>query len=110
VTQPTHHPRRRGTAKMPLLPEPSCLYPDEKELGRLILGSRAATWPGVAAVWEKEGLPRVDALTGGRYYPAVQAFLDARYGLGPPLSVGGPDEPENPNYDADRKKRWRRDR
>jgi hypothetical protein len=96
---------------MPLLPEPSCLYPDEKELGRLILGSRAATWPGVAAVWEKEGLPRVDALTGGRYYPAVQAFLDRRYNLGAagPIPAAA-DEPENPNYDQQPhwKKQWRK--
>jgi hypothetical protein len=91
-------------------PEPSCLYPDEKELGQVVLGSRAAAWPGVASVWEKAGLPRIDPLTGGRYWPAVRAFLDAQYGLCPPLQVGGPNQPENPNYDMDWKKRWRRGR
>ena len=30
---------------------------------------------------EREGLPRVDPLMGGRYWPAVRAFWDRRYGL-----------------------------
>lgn len=94
----------------PSRPEPSCLYPDEKELARVVLGTRAPSWPGVASVWEKVGLPRIDPLTGGRYWPAVQRFLDARYDLAPKLTVGGPDGVENPNYDMHWKKRWRRGR
>ena len=87
----------------------SCLYPDEREIARLVLGDRAASWPGVASVWEKAGLPRIDPLTGGRYWPAVERFLDSRYGMdGPP--AGAADGVENPNYDKDWKKRWRRDR
>ena len=81
-----------------LRPEPSYLYPDEKELARVVLGPpRAAVWPGVAGVWEKAGLPRIDPLTGGRYWPAVQAFLDRRYSLNVPGSaVAVADGVENP--------------
>lgn len=89
--------------------EPSCLYPDERELGRLVLGTRAPNWPGVASVWEKIGLPRIDPLTGGRYWPAVQLFLDRRYNLDVPGSaVAAADGVENPNYDQNWKKRWRK--
>lgn len=77
----------------------SCLYPDEKEIARLVLGDRASSWPGVASVWEKIGLPRVDPLTGGRYWPAVVRFLDDRYNLRGGAGVAAADEPENPNYD-----------
>lgn len=94
---------------LPSRPEPSCLYPDEKELARVVLGPRAAIWPGVAGVWEKAGLPRIDPLTGGRYWPAVQAFLDRRYSLDVPGSaVAAADGVENPNYDQHWKKRWRK--
>lgn len=31
---------------------------------------------------EREGFPRRDPVFGGRYLPAVRAFLDRRYGLG----------------------------
>lgn len=90
-------------------PGPSCLYPDEKEIARLVLGTRAPNWPGVASVWEKAGLPRVDPLTGGRYWPAVERFLDDRYRLHDGGAVAGAaDGIENPNYDRNWKKRWRR--
>ncbi|WP_313901206.1 hypothetical protein [Methylobacterium sp. J-048] len=37
---------------------------------------RAKVWPGLAVVLERSGLPRVDVMFGGRYWPAVRAFLD----------------------------------
>lgn len=98
-----------GPIRRPRSVMPSSLFPDEKEIGRLVLGPRAAIWPGVAGVWEKAGLPRIDPLTGGRYWPAVERFLDSRYGMADPPS-GAADAPENPNYDKDWKKRWRRAR
>ena len=95
--------------KAPQRPEPSCLYPDEKEIARLVLGDRAPIWSGVSSVWEKIGLPRIDPLTGGRYWPAVQAFMDRRYNLAPTsAAIAAADEPENPNYDQHWKKRWRK--
>jgi hypothetical protein len=35
---------------------------------------------------ERQGFPQPDPLFGGRYWPAVRAFLDRRYGLGAKLS------------------------
>ncbi len=59
--------------------EPSCLYPSEDELARLILGDRAPQWPTIAKVEERVGLPRVQHQYGGRYWPAVKAFYDRRF-------------------------------
>lgn len=57
--------------------EASCLYPDEQEIARLVVGAkRIREWPGKAAVLERSGLPKVDVMMGGRYWPAVRAFLD----------------------------------
>jgi hypothetical protein len=61
--------------------EPSSLYPDESELAQCILGKRAKQWSSVVLIWEREGLPRIDPLAGGRFWPAVLAFLDQRHGL-----------------------------
>lgn len=56
----------------------SCLYPDEAEIARLVLGKQAPQWPAIAILLERHGLPKPDALTGRRYWPAVRAFLDRR--------------------------------
>ena len=66
-----------------MTPHPTTLplYMDDAEIGKLVLGSGAKDWPNIAAVLEKEGLPRIDPLTGKRYYPAVRRFLDARHNL-----------------------------
>ena len=57
--------------------EPTCLFPDEAEIAKLVLGTkRAKAWPGLAVVLERSGLPRVNVMFGGRYWPAVRAFLD----------------------------------
>lgn len=61
--------------------QPSSLYPDEDELARCVLGKKARQWPSIAPTLEREGLPRIDPLTGGRFWPAVRAFLDRRHGL-----------------------------
>ncbi len=61
--------------------QPSSLYPDEVELARRILGKKAKQWASIAPTLEREGLPRIDPLMGGRYLPAVLAFLDQRHGL-----------------------------
>ena len=59
----------------------STLYPSEAEIARELLGDRARQWPEVAAVLEREGLPRIDPIMGARYFPAVRAFFDRRHGL-----------------------------
>lgn len=63
--------------------EPTCLYPDEAEIARAVLGPRRAKcWPGLAVVLERSGFPKVDVMMGGRYWPAVKAFLDRRHRVG----------------------------
>lgn len=58
------------------------LYLSERAIAQRVLGSNALPrWEGLAAVWEREGLPRIDPMTGCRYWPAVRAFLDRRHGL-----------------------------
>jgi hypothetical protein len=61
--------------------EPSSLYPGEEEIARYVLGSRSRQWSRIAPLLEREGLPQIDPLTGGRFLPAVLAFLERRHGL-----------------------------
>jgi hypothetical protein len=52
------------------------LYPSEAQIARAVLGSRAKDWPRIAKCLEdKEGLPRINELMGGRFWPAVVAFF-----------------------------------
>jgi hypothetical protein len=91
------------------------LYPDEKTIARAVLGpKRVKEWRAKAAQLERDGLPKIDALMGGRYWPAVQLFFDIYNGLegrrqkNGPIPGGGrlhvihsaPDGPEN--SDAER--------
>ena len=63
--------------------EPTCLYPDEKELAEIIMGpARSKGWTGLAVVLERGGFPRIDPQFGGRYWSAVKAFLDRRNHVG----------------------------
>jgi hypothetical protein len=58
------------------------LYPTEAQIARAVLGSRAKDWPRVAKVLEdKEGLPRINELMGGRFWPAVVAFFHGWHGI-----------------------------
>lgn len=49
------------------------LYPSESEIAVLVLGAkRAREWPAKARYLEdKHGLPRIDQVMGGRFWPAV---------------------------------------
>jgi len=60
------------------------LYPDEETIAIEIMGARRAKdWPEKARYLEdKHGLPRVDELMGGRFWPAVVEFFRARHGMG----------------------------
>ncbi|BBF92680.1 hypothetical protein BLTE_13650 [Blastochloris tepida] len=78
-------------------PDLTPLYISDKEAGLLLLGrKRASEWPAIATVLERSGLPKVDPLMGGRYWPAVKAWLDRRHGVG---STGG-------GYAADGQENW----
>lgn len=57
------------------------LYKDEREIARLVLGGDAKGWSALAAIWEREGLPKIDPMTGKRFWPAVEKFLYRRHGL-----------------------------
>lgn len=68
----------RGPEKLTDLP----LFCDDARLGPAILGpGKACEWKKLAELLERDGLPKVDALMGGRYVPAVKAFFDKQHGL-----------------------------
>jgi len=69
------------------------LFPSEAEIARR-LSQTHQEWAAKAKVLECDGLPRIDPVMGGRFWPAVRAYFLARYGLSgaDPLA---PDGPEN---------------
>ncbi|WP_043702601.1 hypothetical protein [Methylobacterium sp. 4-46] len=69
------------------------LFPSEAEIARR-LSQTPQEWAAKAIVLERDGLPRVDPLMGGRFWPAVRAYFLARYGL-PGAEALAPDGPEN---------------
>lgn len=63
------------------------LYLDDKEIAKQ-LGVSVAEWAVIASRLARVGLPAPDLLFGNRrYWPAVKAFLDRRYGLEAPLPL-----------------------
>ena len=56
------------------------LFPSEAEVARR-LSQDPAAWKAKAVVLERDGLPRIDPLMGGRCWLAVEAWLKRRYGL-----------------------------
>ncbi len=62
------------------------LYATDRELAPAIMGERAAEWPARVRFYIASGrFPRINALMGGRYVPAVIAFFDGEEGIVPPL-------------------------
>ena len=70
------------------------LFPGEPEIARR-LSQDPREWEK-AVVLERHGFPRIDPLMGGRYWPAVQAYWNRRYGLSS-VEVSQPDGEENLN-------------
>ena len=69
TTNDEKKPRRQQAEEMPL-------YPSEAQIARAVLGDRAKDWKRIAKVLEdKEGLPKINELMGGRFWPAVVAFF-----------------------------------
>lgn len=59
------------------------IFADDASIGPALLGrDRAREWAAIAPLLEARGLPKIDALMGGRYVPAVIAYFDHQYGLG----------------------------
>lgn len=68
----------------------TALFPDEKEIARLVLGpGREKQWREIAQVLEKRNFPPINPLMGGRYFPAVRAFFDHENGV--PLQSASPE-------------------
>jgi hypothetical protein len=70
------------------------LFPCEEERR---LSQAPADWRAKAAILERHGLPAVDPIMGGRYWPAVQAFWNRRYGL---CSIEASNQDGTENLDA----------
>ena len=74
------------------------LYPSETQIARAVLGpERSRTWDGLATVLERHGFPRIDPQFGGRYWPAVKAYLDRRHGLNETVAIP-PTDAEQENW------------
>ena len=71
------------------------LFPCEGEIARR-LSQEPRKWRATAVVLERHGLPRVDPVMGGRYWPAVLAWWNRRYGLAN-VGVSQPDGEEDLN-------------
>jgi hypothetical protein len=57
------------------------LYPNEAEIARRVLGARSREWAAKAIILERDGMPKVDPLMGGRFWPAVHRWFLERHGL-----------------------------
>lgn len=69
------------------------LFAPDEDLAQVVCGKNAGQWPSIAPLLEREGMPQIDPLFGGRYVPAVKAWLDAKNGLGEkPGAADGPEE------------------
>jgi hypothetical protein len=73
------------------------LFATEMEIGAALLGAeRACEWKSIVPLYERQGMPKIDPVTGGRYTPAVRAFFDRQYNLTKeaPLSPDGIERPQ----------------
>lgn len=58
------------------------LFASDEAISMAFLGpGKTREWKQIATLLEGRGLPKIDALMGGRYVPAVRAFFDREYGL-----------------------------
>ena len=57
------------------------LYPCEAEIARRLSQSQKR-WRQIAPGFERQGLPKIDPVMKGRFWPAVEAFFLNRHGLG----------------------------
>jgi len=69
------------------------LFPSETEIARR-LSQDPKAWAAKSLMLEREGLPLVDPIMGGRFWPAVHAFWHHRYGLST-VQASQPDGEEN---------------
>ena len=64
------------------------LFSDDENIGEAVLGpKRKSEFKGLATLLERDGMPKISPLWGGRYVPAVKAFLDRASGLSAPAPL-----------------------
>jgi|SRR5215813_4110744 len=85
------------------------LYPTEAQIARKVLGvGRLDEWKALAVVLERDGLPPVKPLFGGRYWPAVEQWFQTHEGMvsiapgrfGPPDGVETCPKPREKRQDS----------
>lgn len=69
------------------------LFPCEDEIARR-LSQDPKEWRAKVKVLERDGLPQIDPVMGGRFWPAVCAYFQRRYGL-TTIETSQPDGEEN---------------
>lgn len=69
------------------------LFPSEAEIARR-LSQDPRDWAAKVPLLEREGLPAIDPIMAGRFWPAVLQFWHRRYGLSN-VQVSQPDGEEN---------------
>jgi hypothetical protein len=70
------------TRALPLTIADLHLFDTDERIGEAVLGpERKSEFSRLAALLERDGMPKINPLWGGRYVPAVKAFLDADNGL-----------------------------
>jgi hypothetical protein len=58
------------------------LFASDEDLSAALMGAGKTTaFRSVVPLLEADGFPKMDALMGGRYTPAVKAFFDREYRL-----------------------------
>ena len=58
------------------------LFASDEDLGEAVLGfDRRGEFAGFATLCERDGMPKISPFWGGRYVPAVKAYLDNEHGL-----------------------------
>jgi hypothetical protein len=72
------------------------IFASDEAIAEWLMGpGKANDWRQIAVILETRGLPKVDALMGGRYTPAVTAFFDREYGLNEIVPRVSPSGAEN---------------
>jgi hypothetical protein len=70
------------TRSMPVTWDTLPLFASDEAIGEAVLGrDRRGEFHGLATLHERDGMPKISPVWGGRYVPAVKSFLDAQFSL-----------------------------